>query len=144
MTVLSPALSDTLAIEDISTYTAVAAESFLALDIEQLGPNGFRGSIQLGRADRVRAALISATPHTVTRTHHHIDADQINGFKVSVMLSGFSVLIQDDREAILAPGDLAIYHTARPYSMAYEHDIRMLVLMFPEQLASVAASALNR
>ncbi|MEV0623660.1 hypothetical protein AB0I81_60805 [Nonomuraea sp. NPDC050404] len=52
-------------------------------------------------------------------------------FKVGVQLRGGSKLAQDGRQSALAPGDLAIYDTTRPYELAFDDRFAMLVLMFP-------------
>jgi hypothetical protein len=53
------------------------------------------------------------------------------------MLAGTGLLIQDDREAVLTPGDLAVYDTDRPYSLVFDEDFRTMVVMFPKHLLSL-------
>ena len=53
------------------------------------------------------------------------------------MLSGTGLLVQDEREAVLQPGDLAVYDTSRPYSLVFGADFRTMIVMFPRQLVAL-------
>jgi len=52
-------------------------------------------------------------------------------FKLSLMLEGSALIVQDDREAVLAPGDFAIYDCDRPYTLHGADGFRMVVCLLP-------------
>jgi AraC-like DNA-binding protein len=81
--------------------------------------------------DGIHVHEITASAHRVERTPALTAAGDRRFYKASLQISGYGLLIQDGREALLRPGDLAIYDTDRPYSVVSEGDMRMLVLMFP-------------
>jgi AraC-like DNA-binding protein len=56
------------------------------------------------------------------------DADH---FKVGLLTRGSCRLSQEGREALLQPGDLAIYDCRRPYTMVFDEPHEMSFLMFP-------------
>jgi AraC-like DNA-binding protein len=92
----------------------------------------------------VSIVAVDADSHNVFRTPSLItDADR-RFFKLSIMLSGSGLLIQDNREALLLPGDIAVYDTHRPYTLAFDGNFRSLVLMFPQQLVGLPASAIGQ
>jgi AraC-like DNA-binding protein len=74
---------------------------------------------------------VTATSHEVHRTPALIAQAGERYFKLNLQLEGTGLLIQDNREAVLQPGDLAIYDTNRPYTLTFEQQARMMVVMFP-------------
>ncbi|NKF33310.1 AraC family transcriptional regulator, partial [Pseudomonas sp. BGM005] len=65
-------------------------------------------------------------------------------FKLSLMLAGTGMLIQDDREVVLQAGDLAVYDTDRPYSLVFDDDFRTMVVMFPKHLISLPSDMIGQ
>ncbi|PJI53390.1 hypothetical protein CTI14_29150, partial [Methylobacterium radiotolerans] len=94
--------------------------------------------------DEVHVNDIRATSHVVERTTELIARGDRSYFKVSLMLAGTGLLIQDDREAVLQPGDLAVYDTDRPYSLVFDQDFRTMVVMFPKHLISLPADMIGQ
>lgn len=122
---------------DISQFRAAVNDSFVPLQVSSDHPDRFRGRIRAASADAIHVSDVRATDHAVERTPELIARDDRAFFKVSLMLSGHGLLIQDDREAVLAPGDLAIYDTSRPYTLAFGEEFRTMVVMFPRQMLSL-------
>jgi AraC-like DNA-binding protein len=85
---------------------------------------------------------VSASRHTVERTPELIARGDRKYFKLSLMLAGNGLLVQDNREAVLQPGDLAIYDTNRPYSLVFDDDFRNLVIMFPQHMVDLPVDAI--
>ncbi len=114
-------------------FRDAVAGSFVPLEVGSLGAGPFWGRLRTVDVDAVHVTEVKATRHTVERTPLLIEANDPRYYKASLQVSGTGLLIQDGREALLQPGDLAIYDTDRPYSLVFEEDIRMLVLMFPRE-----------
>ncbi len=127
----------TLLARNISEVRAAVSESFVPLQVSSNGPDQFRGMIRGASVDEVHVTDLRATSHVVDRTPELIARGDRSYFKVSLMLAGTGLLIQDDREAVLAPGDLAVYDTDRPYSLVFDQDFRTMVVMFPKHLISL-------
>ena len=51
--------------------------------------------------------------------------------KFGLQLGGTCVVEQDGRTAVLAPGDMVVYDTDRPYRLDFPQEARLLVLMLP-------------
>lgn len=126
-----------------SSFRAAVTTSFVPLNVEATGQHGFSGSIRARRVAQFQIAEIVATPHIVTRTAELIARRDSDFYKVSLMLAGTSLLVQDGREAVLMPGDLALYDTRTPYSLLCDSDIRMLVLMFPQRRTGIPTTSLS-
>jgi AraC-like DNA-binding protein len=122
---------------DISTFRAAVNDSFVPLQVTSLRPNHFGGVIRGATVDDVQLMEVSATAHVVERTPDLVMRGDLPYFKISLMLAGTALLLQDNREAVIRPGDLAIYDTSRPYSLAFDEDFRTLIFMFPRQLVAM-------
>jgi AraC-like DNA-binding protein len=109
----------------------LVAESFVPLAAETDHPDTFRGRMRSRVLDRMCIVEVSATSHSVHRTPALLAQSDQRYFKLNLQLEGTGLLIQDHREAVLRPGDLAIYDTNRPYTLAFEEQARMMVVMFP-------------
>jgi AraC-like DNA-binding protein len=115
----------------------LVAQSFVPLTAETDRPDSFRGRMRSRVLDRMCIVEVSATGHSVHRTPALLAQSDQRYFKLNLQLEGTGLLIQDNREAVLRPGDLAIYDTNRPYTLAFEEQARMMVVMFPHDSLSL-------
>lgn len=122
---------------NISQFRSSVSESFVPLQVTSPLADSFRGMIKSASIDEVHVTDVRATEHVVERTPELIGRADRSYFKLSLMLSGTGLLIQDDREAVLQPGDLAVYDTNRPYSLVFGADFRTMVVMFPKHLVAL-------
>jgi hypothetical protein len=110
------------------------SDAFVPLEVSS--PSGgadFLGRLRGTELGSLRLIEVRAEPHTARRTARLVKVAPAGCYKIGVQLRGTAVLIQDGREAVLAPGDFAFYDTDRPYTLALtEH--RMLVLVFPRDM----------
>ena len=115
----------------------LVAESFVPLAAETDSPDTFQGRMRSRILDRLCIVEVSASGHSVHRTPALVAQPGQRYFKLNVQLEGTGLLIQDNREAVLRPGDLAIYDTNRPYTLAFEEQARVMVVMFPHDSLSL-------
>ncbi|MFC7401315.1 helix-turn-helix domain-containing protein [Citricoccus sp. GCM10030269] len=124
---------------DFVRWRHLVSESFVALDAEPVRPGSFSGRLA-GRQLRELAIMeVTAGAHAVTRTPELINQTSADCYKLNLQVSGHGLLVQDDRETVMRPGDLAIYDTERPYSLTFDEEFSTLVLMFPRQLTGLSA-----
>jgi AraC-like DNA-binding protein len=127
----------TMIARNISEFRAGVNDSFVPLQVTSDHPDRFRGMIRGAGIDEVHVSDVRATDHVVERTPELIARGDRPYFKVSLMLAGRGLLVQDGREAVLSPGDLAVYDTSRPYSLVFDEDFRTMVVMFPRHLITL-------
>ena len=86
---------------------------------------------RISGAGHLNICSIRSNATTVTRTprlaHDPIDPYLFLGLQVS----GSSIVVQDGREAVLRPGDLAVYDTRRPYTLVNAHGIHQHFFRIP-------------
>lgn len=140
---MSPAL-DLAVARDVDTWRRATSESFVPLKVTVDRPVGFRGTMRGKRLlpDDLAMIEVDATGHAVHRTEELIAGSELKYFKLGIQLAGTGLLLQDGREAVLQPGDLAVYTTDRPYTLAFDGDFRSLVLMFPHSALDLPAEAM--
>jgi len=97
----------------------VLSDTFVPLEVSSPGGEAdFRGRLRGCELGSLRLIEVQAEPHTARRTARLVKAAPAGCYKIGVQLRGTSLLIQDGREALLTPGDFAVYDTDRPYSLA--------------------------
>ncbi|EYT56124.1 AraC family transcriptional regulator [Leucobacter sp. UCD-THU] len=142
-------------VESLGVFRRMISTSFVPLEIsaERSGP--FAARLCSADADDVVFTEVAAKPHLVERTPETIANGGSGYYKVSLLLSGSSILVQDGKELVMRPGDLSVYDTSRPYSLLFGEDFRNLIMMFPkdrlelpsaftEQLTAVSLSQEHR
>lgn len=124
---------------NINDFRVAVSDAFVPLQVTASHADGFRSVIRGAAVDEVHVTDLRAAPHVVERTPELVSRGGRNYFKVSLMLAGRGLLIQDGREAVLEPGSLAVYDTSRPYSLVFDEEFRTMVVMFPHHLITLPA-----
>jgi len=136
MTLLDSQFSTTpstaLVAQDFATWRKIVSESFVPLDVSTDDEDAFSARIRSRSLGDVVISEIGAKSHCVKRTPQLIADSDRQYFKLSLQLSGTGLLLQDNREAVLQPGDMAIYDTSRPYTLTFDNDFQTLVVMVPQ------------
>jgi len=122
--------------QDAVCSAFVPHESVIARDA------AFEGKIVTSSLGALLLAEVGGSAVRVERTPNCIRAADPAYLKVGVQVHGNCLLAQDGREALLTPGDLAVYDTSRPYHLSFDRDFSMFVLMLPRELMPMRARQL--
>jgi AraC-like DNA-binding protein len=125
-------------------WCRLVSETFVPLEAWRSGDGAFRGEMRGTSLGALRFYQIVSDGHAVRRTPRLISASPGEYVKLGLQRRGRSVLAQDGREAVLSPGDFAVYDTARPYTFAFDAPHEMLILIFPRPLLGLPAQQLSR
>lgn len=120
--------------DDFDRWREIVSTSFVPLEADPVGPGPFAGQVAGRGLHDLAVVEVDAMAHRVRRTPALISGGGTGYYKVSLQLSGRGFIVQDGREAVLAPGDMAIYDTERPYTLSFHEEFSTLVLMFPKRL----------
>lgn len=138
--------------ERFDFWHEVICTAFVRLEAETLpSQNPFHAEIAHSDLGPLTLSRVRAEPHAVQRSTRLINEEPRDEVLVSVQLSGNAVIVQDDRQAVLAPGDFALYDATRPYDLVMREQFEMLVFQFdreflmercpsPERLTAVRMS----
>lgn len=114
-------------------------------------PHRFAGHIDqclLGRATPeglgVSVSSIRSTAQRVRRTKRHVAQSAAEQVLVNIQCSGVGRVAQGGREAVLLPGDWAVYTSDQPYELAFDAAFEQTVLIFPAQAVRALVPGLER
>jgi len=105
--------------------------TFVPLECAPVGRGPFRGEVAHWELGDLLVSRVSAEAHLASRTRRMIALRDAGYYKVGLLTHGSCKLSQEGRDALLRPGDLAIYDCRRPYTMVFDEPHEMSFLMFP-------------
>jgi len=132
------------ATERAQRWQEVVSRSFVPLTVHPDAHHAFRARLEGRISDGVLFSTVRASPHAVERTAAHVARAPEDYVKLTLQLAGTGMLIQDDRTATLAPGDIVLYDTSRPYTLEFGEGMAAVVVMFPHRRIDVAAESLQQ
>jgi AraC-like DNA-binding protein len=119
--------------ERFSYWRELICDVFVGLDAE--GPHeGFTGSLRTEPVGPVRITDVRSVAQRVVRSPRQIERGHGGDVLVSVQRTGRGVVRQDGREALLEPGQLALYDASRPYTLTFDAPFAQTVLQLPRSL----------
>lgn len=129
---------------DTSVWTEMVSRTFVPLTVRANPLTTFSGRLRSRAIGDIYVCEVAAREHSVERTPAQIAQGDKDYYKLSLQLGGTGFLVQDGREALLHPGDIAIYDTDRPYTLSFEGAFTSLVVMFPKQLIDLPPDAVGQ
>jgi AraC-like DNA-binding protein len=106
-------------------------------------PEDIRVQMALAHAGRIGICSVRSTATTVRRTSALAQRESEPAIFVGLQLSGSSMVVQDDREAVLHPGDIALYDTTRPYTLVFDEGIHQHFFRIPRASLALPAPLLR-
>lgn len=126
-------------------WRAAISDAFVPLDALPVagGVDGFSGGlVSMGLGDLQLSDVIGQRVH-VRRSATTIRRADPGVIKVGVQIRGTSTVRQGDRDAVLGPGDIAIYDTSEQYELALDGTFEMLVAVIPRGSLRVTDAELH-
>jgi AraC-like DNA-binding protein len=84
-----------------------------------------------------------ATALTIRRTPRLAREDEEPAVFLGLQVSGSSLVVQHDRQALLGPGDFALYDTTTPYTLVFEEGVDQHFLRFPRSALALPERSLR-
>tara|TARA_R110001599_G_scaffold353462_1_gene592925 strand:+ start:25487 stop:26464 length:978 start_codon:yes stop_codon:yes gene_type:complete len=119
--------------EGFDFWREVICDEFVKLDCERAESGEFRAALKRGvhMAD-LRFAEVISDPQVVHRTKGQISRSTEEDFLISFQVSQHGMVRQDGREAVLKPGDFALYDSTRPYTLSFQERFHQLIVQMPK------------
>lgn len=112
----------------------VICSAFVRLEAEAVADEStFGAEISSANLGPLTLSRVRAASHSVRRSERLINDEPRDEVLVSIQLRGTAVVGQDERQALLRPGDFALYDATRPYDLSMPEEFEMLVLQFNRQ-----------
>ncbi|MEI7056322.1 helix-turn-helix domain-containing protein [Nocardioides sp. CCNWLW239] len=110
---------------------------------QQPDPEHIRVGARIADLGMLTICSVRSNATTIERTSA-LAADPTDAYLfVGLQLSGSSMVVQGDREAVLGPGDLAVYDTRRPYTLVNEGGIHQHYFRVPIGALALPGRALE-
>ena len=113
---------------------------------------GITTELSLSRLGSLGLLSVKSTGATVRRTPKLARDDMERALFLGLQVSGTSLIVQDGRQAVLHPGEFALYDTAMPYTLVFDGGIDQHYVRIPRgelalpdaAIRAVSAVALGR
>jgi AraC-like DNA-binding protein len=116
----------------VAYWTDLVCDTYVQLECDAYrGGEGIDGEITADSLATLQLSRVTATGQVVRRTPAKIARASEDYFLVSIQTEGRGVVSQDGRDALLAPGDFALYDSTRPYTLTFDGPFQQIVLMLP-------------
>jgi AraC-like DNA-binding protein len=124
--------TDGLAREEREAFWRQAmSETFVPLTVGDVEPDRFGGFIRSDWIGRLMVADVGSTAQDIRRTKREMNRTDAEYFQIATVYRGAGRVAQDGREAILHPGDYAVYETTRPFQWTFDDDWEAGVFTLP-------------
>ena len=119
------------------------ARSLLHFDFDFDEPKSFTGAVSSRPFADLEFINMACGRHAAYRDASKINQSQRPEYLLTLQLSGEFRLTQDDRTAVLKPGQFAFYDSTKPASVSSSDDYKSLCLKFPKKLMAASGEALD-
>ena len=116
----------------LAYWVDMVCDTYVQLDCDPpADAAGIEGEISADTLATLRLSRVTATAQHVRRTPAKVAASSDDYFLVSIQTEGRGMVSQDGRDALLMPGDFALYDSTRPYDLRFDGPFQQFVLMLP-------------
>jgi AraC-like DNA-binding protein len=130
--------------ECFQAFQYAVCDTFGPVALSAVDVTAFRGRVLSASIGAVQLSNLAVTDDvTVRRTPQLIKRAAHDYLKVGVQLHGRCAVSQDGREAVLTPGDYAVWDTMRPYTVSRSGFNQMLVVMFSREMIRLSPQRLS-
>ena len=112
----------------LAYWIDMICRTYVRLDCDAPAQDDFGGEIRSHHLPGLGLSVIRSRAQHVMRTSREIARSTDDYFIVSIQTRGRGLISQDGRQALLAPGDFAIYDSTRPYVLDFDTDFEEIVL----------------
>jgi AraC-like DNA-binding protein len=111
----------------------VMSDTFAPVTIREVIDGNVGGSIRGRWVGRLLMTDVRSTAQDIRRTPRLIGEADNAYFQVAVVADGIGRISQDDRQAVLHPGDCVLYETTRPFQWLFHGDWDVWVFSLPSE-----------
>ena len=121
-----------------AAWRDAVCDTFVRLECTPERSAPMHGRIEAGLLGNLHVARVTSSPQRVERTRERAAQDDQAFVLLSLQYRGRTVVRQGDHEAVLTPGCIAFYDTARPYTLTLPNDFDQIVLHLPRDMVDAS------
>lgn len=103
----------------VEWWRHVISEAFVPLTVTEMDAGRFAGTLRTDHIGELMIATLGSSAQQISRTARLIAQSDRDLLQIAVSRRGNVCLEQDGRQALLNPGDLVVYETARPFRWSF-------------------------
>lgn len=124
--------ADEAASDRMAYWLETVCEQILPVKIDPRNDARPRAAMATNRLGALRLRRIVGGDHVYERTEREVRQGDPDTIQIGMPRGGESILVQDGREAVLAPGDMVVYDSARPFTLVMEERFNWQVMLLPK------------
>jgi AraC-like DNA-binding protein len=121
--------------ERFAFWKEAVCDTFVGLDVRRFGAGAFAGEITRSVAGEGASAVtfisVGSEGQSAERSPSRIRRDHESWILLGLQVGGQGILEHGERSIHLAPGDMALFDSTRPYRWVFREEFRQIVLRFP-------------
>jgi len=98
------------------------SETFVPMTVGDVEADRFGGFLHSAWIGRLMVAEVASTAQDIQRTSREISRTDAEYLQIGMVYRGVGRVAQDGREAVLRPGDYAVFETTRPFRWSFAGD----------------------
>ncbi len=115
------------------SWKDVVRRSVLRFDFDCDHPRSFKGAVTRRSLAGVNFVTMESERHDAHRSPDTISPSETGYYVMSLQISGKLRMTQDDRTAVLNPGQFALYDSSQPVTLASSDDYKSICIKFSEE-----------
>lgn len=121
-----------------AAWRDAVCDTFVRLECTPERSAPMHGRLESGLLGNLHVARVTSSPQYVERTRERAAQDDQAFVLLSLQYRGRTVVRQSGNEAVLTPGCIAFYDTARPYTLTLPNDFDQIVLHLPRDMVDAS------
>jgi AraC-like DNA-binding protein len=130
--------------ERVDYWREMVLRLFADVEIAAKVGDDFYGTMQSRYSNNVRFTIVDSASQAVQRRYREAREQYEDCYFAVLMLSGTQWMEQDGREALLKPGDFAIYDGSRPHRLTFSRQWGEIILNIPRNTMSQMLASVDR
>ncbi|ODU05096.1 MAG: hypothetical protein ABS81_08480 [Pseudonocardia sp. SCN 72-86] len=130
--------------QNASQWSGLLSRSLADFEIETTGSRPFVGELDFSRFGDATLIQMATERHIAHRTAQNIQASMRPEYLVCVQLTGAGEFHQDQRSAVLAPGDVTLFDTTRPTTVVSSDGYRNICVKIPQDAVPLTAGEVGQ
>lgn len=131
---------DLLPDEREAYWRHVMSDTFAPVAIREMAEGDVSGSVRGHWVGRLLVTDVQSTAQEHRRTPRLIKEADNAYFQVAIVAGGTGRIDQDDRQAVLRPGDAVLYENTRPFQWLFDTDWDVWVFSLPAESVRLSES----
>ncbi|MGY2936577.1 hypothetical protein ACVWZ6_006179 [Bradyrhizobium sp. GM6.1] len=118
----------------LALWQDIVCDVFVGLDCRSDLGSAFRGTVTRAPLGKAECSEVCSDRQHVLRTPSRIARSDQDFILIALGNRGAGGVVQDGREAVVSPGEFALYDTTRPYELKFDGIFTQTIFKVPREM----------